>query len=129
MVVEQSIQVCPSLRYASCADRCFSLTTLHREYAALMGLPYYDLCETILKARLAKPAWVDDADIRRMMASYGLNEPQAKAILSALETEGFSLIQGYVIFRYLLFTMLKSSSEDRLERVKRPPYADLYRRS
>lgn len=61
-----------------------------------MGLPYYDLCDTILKARLSKPAWVDSTDIKRAMASHSLNEPQAKAILSALETDGFSLIQGYV---------------------------------
>ena len=97
MVAEQSIQVMSLVTDASPTYHLASLTTLHREYAALMGLPYYDLCETILKARLAKPAWVDNADIKRTMTSYSLNEPQAKAILSALETEGFSLIQGYVI--------------------------------
>ena len=73
----------------------FSLTTLHREYAALMGLPYYDLCETIIKADLSRPAAVNPQDVKQTMSVYSLNEPQARAITSALRTDGFSLIQGY----------------------------------
>ena len=72
----------------------FSLTTVHREYAALMALPYYDLCPVILNPRLPEPARVDRDEVTRAMQQYNLNEPQARAILSALNTDGFSLIQG-----------------------------------
>ena len=74
--------------------RFYSLTTLHREYAALMGLPYFDLCDTILKADLGRPGMADPQSVRQTMTTYSLNEPQAKAVMSALKTDGFSLIQG-----------------------------------
>lgn len=71
-----------------------SLTTLHREYAALMALPYYDFCNTILQPVLSKRPVTDTSEINRTMTSYKLNEPQAKAVLSSLQTDEFSLIQG-----------------------------------
>ena len=37
----------------------------------------------------------DGPELQRTMKLYNLNEPQTKAILNALKTEGFSLIQGY----------------------------------
>ena len=59
-----------------------------------MGLPYYDLVETILRPELPKRSLPGAEEVRQTMAQYKLNEPQAKAILSSMDTEGFSLIQG-----------------------------------
>lgn len=73
---------------------CLSLTTLHREYAALMSLPYYDLAETILRAKLNKPTTADSREVQRTMVTYNVNEPQARAILYSLTADGFALIQG-----------------------------------
>ncbi|KAI5122782.1 hypothetical protein M0805_000126 [Coniferiporia weirii] len=72
----------------------FSLSTLHREFAALMALPYYDMASIILKPRLSDPAVPNPDDIQRTMKVYEVNEPQAKAIISSMRTSGFSLIQG-----------------------------------
>ena len=70
-----------------------SLSTLHREYAALVALPYYDLADVILNPKLVKAA-IDKREVRTSMEKYGVNEPQAGAIVGAMNTEGFSLIQG-----------------------------------
>ncbi|KAF8630856.1 hypothetical protein AX17_005215 [Amanita inopinata Kibby_2008] len=75
-------------------SKVFSLSTIHREYAALVSLPYYDFLDTILHPNLPLPAKVDHKDVQSTMSKYGVNEPQATAILSSLETSGFSLIQG-----------------------------------
>ncbi|KAH9080551.1 SEN1 N terminal-domain-containing protein [Lactarius deliciosus] len=56
--------------------KVFSLSTLHREYAALMALPLYEL------------------HVESAMTKYNVNEPQARAIVSALRTDGFTLVQG-----------------------------------
>ncbi|KZT73806.1 hypothetical protein DAEQUDRAFT_355275 [Daedalea quercina L-15889] len=74
--------------------KALSLTTLYREYGALMSLPYYDLSETILRAKLNKPTIPDSKEVQRTMATYNVNEPQAKAILYSLTADGFALIQG-----------------------------------
>ena len=76
----------------------FSLSTLHREYAALMAMPHYDCASFILKPYLPKPKSVDKKEVQLTMAKYSVNEPQARAIISALRTDGFSLIQGYAVF-------------------------------
>jgi len=73
--------------------RFCSLSTLHREYAALVALPYYDLADVILNPKLVKAA-IDKREVRVSMEKYGVNEPQAGAIVGAMNTEGFSLIQG-----------------------------------
>ena len=75
-------------------DCSHSLTTIHREYAALMALPYYDLFATILRPQLAEKPAIDSRDVKQTMQKYNVNEPQAVAILSALQAIGFSLIQG-----------------------------------
>ncbi|TFY69567.1 hypothetical protein EVJ58_g358 [Rhodofomes roseus] len=75
-------------------SKVLSLTTLYREYAALMSLPYYDLSQAILRARLNKPTTADSKEVQRMMATYHVNEPQARAILYSLTADGFALIQG-----------------------------------
>jgi senataxin len=71
------------------------LSTLHREYAALVALPYYDLSDVIFNPRLVKPI-IDKREVRASMEKYGVNEPQAGAIVGAMNAEGFLLIQGCV---------------------------------
>jgi senataxin len=71
-----------------------SLSTIHREYAALVSLPYYDYVDMILRPQLPMPPQVDPRDAEIAMAKYSINEPQANAILSSLDMSGFSLIQG-----------------------------------
>lgn len=76
-------------------SKVFSLSTLHREYGALLSLPHYDYCDVILRPRLeAKVNKVDQKELQRTMTAYNVNEPQAAAIISSMEAEGFSLIQG-----------------------------------
>ncbi len=71
-----------------------SLSTLHREYGALMALPNYDCADFILKPQLPKPPHLDHKEIEVAMAKYNVNEPQARAIIGALRTDGLTLIQG-----------------------------------
>ncbi|KAI0648078.1 SEN1 N terminal-domain-containing protein [Trametes meyenii] len=75
-------------------SKVLSLSTLIREYAALMALPHYDLLDSVLHAQLSKPSKVDAGELQRVMNTYNVNEPQANAILKSLGTEGFALIQG-----------------------------------
>lgn len=63
-----------------------------------MGLPYYDLFRSIMKPQPRPLYRVSAKDVDAAMRTYGVNEPQAKAILGSLETQGFSLIQGFVVF-------------------------------
>lgn len=58
-----------------------------------MALPYYDLADVIFNPRLVKPI-IDKREVRASMEKYGVNEPQAGAIVGAMNTEGFLLIQG-----------------------------------
>lgn len=74
--------------------KVISLSTLHREYATLMGLPYYDLFPTVMQPRLSGHPHLDHHEVQETMTNYRVNEPQARAILSSLQTEGFALIQG-----------------------------------
>ncbi|KAF8635838.1 hypothetical protein AX15_000034 [Amanita polypyramis BW_CC] len=75
-------------------SKVFSLSTIHREYGALVSLPYYDYVDMILRPQLPMPSKVDPKDVQSAMSTYGINEPQATAILSSLDSFGFSLIQG-----------------------------------
>lgn len=59
-----------------------------------MAMPYYDLCDTILRAEIRPSRVSDFKEVQRMMVTYNVNEPQATAILSSLQAEGFALIQG-----------------------------------
>ncbi|KAI6114047.1 SEN1 N terminal-domain-containing protein [Pisolithus sp. B1] len=67
--------------------KVISLSTLHREYAALMGLPYYDLFSTVMQPRLSGHPHLDGREVQDTMY-------QLPSILSSLQTEGFALIQG-----------------------------------
>lgn len=70
------------------------LSTAHREYSGLMSLPYYDLMEDILIPQHRPKPLLEDVLLERAMKAYRVNKPQAGAILSALTSTGFSLIQG-----------------------------------
>lgn len=59
-----------------------------------MALPYYDMAELIYQPKLSDPVNISDDEVLKAMKAYRLNEPQSKAILSSLKTDGFSLIQG-----------------------------------
>ncbi|KAM6494154.1 SEN1 N terminal domain containing protein [Amanita muscaria] len=75
-------------------SKVFSLSTIHREYAALVSLPYYDFVDMILRPTLPMPPQVNPKDVQNAMSSYAINEPQANAILSSIKSSGFCLIQG-----------------------------------
>jgi senataxin len=61
-----------------------------------MGLPYYDAFDVIMQPTLNPSPNMLESDILKAMEAHKLNHPQAKAVLSALATKGFSLIQGSV---------------------------------
>jgi hypothetical protein len=92
----------------------FSLSTLHREYAALVALPYYDLYEKILQPQLSPIPNINPNDVDQTMTKYNVNKPQAIAILGSLQVDGFALIQGYVkvVLRGLLLSTIKQTSRD-----------------
>ncbi|KIK99636.1 hypothetical protein PAXRUDRAFT_822556 [Paxillus rubicundulus Ve08.2h10] len=74
--------------------KVFGLATLHREYGALMALPYYSAFQSILQPRISALPRLERHDIDEAMLTHRVNEPQATAILSSLRAEGFALIQG-----------------------------------
>ncbi|KAJ1981526.1 DEAD-box type RNA helicase, partial [Dimargaris verticillata] len=71
------------------------LSTLQREYSGLHGLNYYGLRADILNGSVAPVPEFSSAALVRCMKTYGVNQPQAEAILTACQREqGFTLIQG-----------------------------------
>ncbi|KAJ6260855.1 hypothetical protein Dda_3516 [Drechslerella dactyloides] len=74
--------------------KVLSLTPIEREYAALKALPYYHLCEQIIKGRPHVFIEPEDRHVSRTMKVYNVNKPQANAIIGAVRNDGFSLIQG-----------------------------------
>lgn len=100
MAAQQTIEVSHFNfnQFLSLCLTLLSLTTVQREYASLVSLPYFDLFNTIMRPRMPEIPKLDQKDIRETMTTYSVNEPQAKAILSTLRSEGFVLIQGYVVF-------------------------------
>lgn len=71
-----------------------SITPLEREYAALHGLQYYDLCDEIIHAKPSPLLAYKDAQLDPLMQNYNLNKAQAKAVKSAFDNDAFTLIQG-----------------------------------
>jgi senataxin len=82
------------------------LSTIHREWAALFSLPFYDLADDVLKPELPELPKFSDAAIQRSMRTYRVNEPQAAAIMGAVQTQGFMLIQGSVVPRLDFFRLV-----------------------
>ncbi|KAG2101040.1 SEN1 N terminal-domain-containing protein [Suillus discolor] len=74
--------------------KAFSLSTLHREYGALMALPHYDLFQMILTPKLSGMPPLEQHEVQHTMSAYSVNEPQARAIMGSLKIDGFALIQG-----------------------------------
>jgi senataxin len=73
---------------------CSSLSTVQREYGALMGVAYYDLFQSVMDPPRRPLYSASFKDINEVMRTYEVNEPQARAIYGSLQATGFSLIQG-----------------------------------
>lgn len=66
-----------------------------REYAALEALDHYDLADEIIRPKPTPLPKISSSSIQQCCARYDVNEPQAIAIISAMQKKkGFSLIQG-----------------------------------
>ena len=74
--------------------KIMSIVPLEREYGALLGLEYYDLCEEITHARPSPLLSYKDETLAPLQRNYDVNKAQAKAIKSALDNDAFTLIQG-----------------------------------
>ncbi|KAJ8518486.1 hypothetical protein ONZ45_g4443 [Pleurotus djamor] len=71
-----------------------SLSTMTREYGALVSVPFFDLSDTIIRPHLPELKTPSTKEVERAMANLGVNKPQATAILSSIATQGITLIQG-----------------------------------
>ena len=71
-----------------------SITPLEREYGALLGLKYYDLCDEIVKAKASPLLRYTNKQIEPLASIYSLNTAQAKAVKSAIDNDAFTLVQG-----------------------------------
>lgn len=74
----------------------------------MMCLQYYDLEYEIINAKPTELEEPTDVQIKRTKNLYTVNEPQARAIISAIKNSGFTLIQGYVtrfLLALLIFTL------------------------
>jgi len=71
-----------------------SITPLEREYGALVGLKYYDLCDEIVKAKPSPLLRYSEKQLDSIISNYKVNYAQAKAVRSAIDNDAFTLIQG-----------------------------------
>jgi senataxin len=71
-----------------------SITPLEREYGALKGLMYYDLCNQIIRAKPSPKINYSERQVQSYQDVWNLNTAQSQAVNGALDNEGFSLIQG-----------------------------------
>lgn len=71
-----------------------SLITLEREYGALLGLQYYDLCDEIVRAKPSPIIKRSSEALRSVIDRHRINPAQAQAVLSAWDNDGFTLVQG-----------------------------------
>lgn len=74
--------------------KILSLTPLEREYGALLGLKYFDLCDEVIKARPSPLLQYSAKQLDPFEVKYKVNTAQAKAIKSAVDNDAFTLIQG-----------------------------------
>lgn len=75
-----------------------SITPLEREYGALLGLKYFDLCDEVIRARPSPLLDYSEKQLEPLVANYSINVAQAKAVKSAVDNDAFTLIQGYADF-------------------------------
>lgn len=59
-----------------------------------MALLHYDLFQMILTPKLSALPPLEQREVQHTMSVYNVNEPQARAIMSSLQVDGFALIQG-----------------------------------
>lgn len=59
-----------------------------------MALPYYDLCDEIIKAKPSPLLDYTERELDPFIQTYEVNAAQAKAVKSALDNDAFTLIQG-----------------------------------
>ena len=71
-----------------------SITPLEREYGALLGLKYFDLCDEVIRARASPLLDYSEAQLASLVSNYNINVAQAKAVRSAIDNDAFTLIQG-----------------------------------
>lgn len=76
------------------ASKVQSIVPLEREYGAIEGLQYYDLCDEIIKARPSPLLEYNNRQLDPLIETYSVNKAQAKAIRSAIDNDAFTLIQG-----------------------------------
>ncbi|KAJ5889349.1 Zinc finger CCHC-type [Penicillium tannophilum] len=76
------------------AAKITSLTPVEREFGALSALQYYDLCEEIVLAKPSPILTYAETKLEPYINNYLINLAQAKAIKSAIDNDGFTLIQG-----------------------------------
>jgi senataxin len=74
-----------------------SITPLEREYGAVLGLQYYDLCDEIIQAKPSPLLNYKDNQLQPLIDTYDVNTAQSKAVKSAMDNDAFTLIQGYVV--------------------------------
>ena len=82
------------LNVAVYAEKVTSVIPLEREYGALLGLVYYDLCDEIIKAYPSPLLPYSEQVVSRVSRIYDLNTAQSKAVQSATDNDAFTLIQG-----------------------------------
>ncbi len=71
-----------------------SITPLEREYGALLGLQFYDLCDEIVRAKPSPLLTYTERQLQPIISIYNVNTAQAKAVKSAIDNDAFTLIQG-----------------------------------
>lgn len=71
-----------------------SIVPLEREYGALLGLQYFDLCDEISKAKPSPLLKYTPERLQPLVVNYSVNMAQAKAIKSAIDNDAFTLVQG-----------------------------------
>lgn len=71
-----------------------SITPLEREYGALLGLKYFDLCDEITRAKPSPLLAYTESQLASLVKTYSVNLAQAKAVRSAMDNDAFTLIQG-----------------------------------
>ena len=74
--------------------KVLSITPLEREYGALQGLKYYDLCDEIIRAKPSPLLKYTEKQLELLVQNYKINAAQAKAVRSAVDNDAFTLIQG-----------------------------------
>lgn len=82
--------------------RILSITPLEREYGALLGLKYFDLCSEVIEAKPSPLLQYSSQQLSPLVTNYKVNDAQAKAIKSAIDNDAFTLIQGQVSINHFM---------------------------